>query len=290
MNWATALRLGRISNLPTVWTNVLAGAVLAGSTPNPATLTLLLLAMSIFYVSGMYLNDAFDQHFDTAAYPQRPIPSGAVTARTVFTMGFLGLGAGELLLIVAGYGVEGGCGWPPAIAGLCLCATIVFYNAHHKGNPLGPSLMSLCRGQVYLTTALAVAPELSAPLWWGIGLLVAYIMGLSYVARQETLARLTSLWPLALLTTPFLYGATGALRSGGTALIYAGFLIWVIAALLRLVRRTGSDIRTGVSQLIAGIALFDALLIALADDLPLATLAVVGAILTRLAHRVVPGT
>ncbi len=27
---ATLLRLGRVSNLPTVWTNVLAGAVLAG--------------------------------------------------------------------------------------------------------------------------------------------------------------------------------------------------------------------------------------------------------------------
>lgn len=179
MNWTVALRLGRVSNLPTVWTNVLAGTVLAGSTPTPFPLGLLLLAISLFYVGGMYLNDAFDRHFDAAAYPHRPIPSGAVAAGTVFTMGFLGLGAGELLLIVVGYGIEGGLGWPPVIAGLCLAATIVYYNAHHKGNPLGPFLMSLCRAQVYLTTALAVAPalELSQQVWWGVGLLVAYIMG-----------------------------------------------------------------------------------------------------------------
>lgn len=106
MNWAVALRLGRVSNLPTIWTNVLAGTVLAGSTPTPVPLGLLLLAISLFYMAGMYLNDAFDRHFDAAAYPQRPIPSGAVAAGTVFTMGFLGLGAGELLLIVVGYGIE----------------------------------------------------------------------------------------------------------------------------------------------------------------------------------------
>lgn len=257
MNWAVALRLGRVSNLPTVWTDVLAGAVLAGSTPQPFLLALLLLAVSLFYVAGMYLNDAFDRDFDAAAYPQRPIPSGAVTTGTVFTMGFLGLGAGELLLVVAGFGAESGRGWPPVIAGLCLAATIVYYNVHHKGNPLSPFLMSLCRAQVYLTTALAVASLLPQPFWWGMALLVAYIMGLSYVARQETLARLTNLWPLALLAAPFLYGAAGALHSVGTALIYTGFLMWVVNAVRRLVRRTQADMRAGVSQLIAGIALLD---------------------------------
>ena len=30
MTWADALRLGRVSNLPTIWTNLLAGIVLAG--------------------------------------------------------------------------------------------------------------------------------------------------------------------------------------------------------------------------------------------------------------------
>lgn len=290
MNWATALRLGRVSNLPTIWTNVLAGAVLSGATITPLSLALLLLALSLFYVAGMYLNDAFDREFDAVAYPQRPIPSGAVFGQTVFTIGFLGLATGELLLIALGYGVEGGHGWPPALAGLCLATTIVYYNVNHKNNPYGPVLMGLCRVQVYLTTALAVAPALPEHVWWGAGLLFAYIIGLSYIARQETLARLTNLWPLAFLAAPFIYGMQGTLRSIVPALIYAGFFAWVLYAVRRLVRRSQLDIREGVSTLIAGIALLDALLIALADEPWLAAAAVGGCLLTSLAHRLIPGT
>ena len=41
MKLRTALRLGRVSNLPTVWSNTLAGAVLAGASvvPRPAPTT-----------------------------------------------------------------------------------------------------------------------------------------------------------------------------------------------------------------------------------------------------------
>jgi len=290
MNWATALRLGRVSNLPTIWTNVLAAAVLSGATPTPLSLTLLLLALSLFYVAGMYLNDAFDRDFDTVAYPGRPIPSGAVLARTVFTIGFLGLATGELLLIALAYGVADGHGWPPALAGLCLAATIVYYNLHHKNNPYGLLLMGLCRVQVYLTTALALAPALPERVWWGAGLLFVYIIGLSYIARQETLARLTSLWPQAFLAAPFFYGMEGALQSIIPALFFVGFFLWVLHAVMRLARRTQFEVREGVSTLIAGIALLDALLIALAGEPWLAVAAAGGCLLTRLAHRLIPGT
>ena len=137
---------------------------------------------------------------------------------------------------------------------------------------------------------MAVAPELSQQVWWGTGLLVAYVIGLSYVARQETLARLTNLWPLALLAAPCVYGVPEGLRSMGTAVIYMSFVVWIVYAVWRLMRRTQTDIREGVSVLIAGIALLDALLIALAGNLSLAALAAGGALLTRLAHRFVPGT
>ena len=128
-------------------------------------------------------------------------------------------------------------------AGLCLAATIVYYNMHHKQNPLGPLFMSLCRALVYLTTALAVAPGVSRQVWWGAGLLMAYVVGLSYVARQETLARLTNLWPLVLLAAPFVYGIPDALLGMGGALIYAGFMAWTVYAVWRLVRRNQTDIR-----------------------------------------------
>ena len=77
------LRLGRVSNLPTVWSNVLAALALSGGLSQAAGIpalhvALLAAAFSLFYVGGMYLNDAFDRHIDARERPQRPIPSGQV--------------------------------------------------------------------------------------------------------------------------------------------------------------------------------------------------------------------
>src|SRR2546425_8066153 len=74
--WLIYLRLGRISNLPTVWTNVAAGIVLAGGTPAAGMLVVLATALSLFYVGGMFLNDAFDRAVDARERPERPIPAG----------------------------------------------------------------------------------------------------------------------------------------------------------------------------------------------------------------------
>ena len=56
------LKIGRVSNLPTVWTNVVAGAFLAGVATDTVTLLWLMLAVTLFYTGGMYLNDAFGNH------------------------------------------------------------------------------------------------------------------------------------------------------------------------------------------------------------------------------------
>jgi len=84
----TALTLGRVSNLPTVWTNTLAGALLAGARDLGAEFALVVLAFSLFYTGGMFLNDAFDAPWDARERPERPIPSGAAGAREVFLWGF----------------------------------------------------------------------------------------------------------------------------------------------------------------------------------------------------------
>ena len=67
MNIATFLRLGRVSNLPTVWSNALAGAALAGAWPPDGRLVPLLAAMTLAYTGGMFLNDAFDRDIDARA-------------------------------------------------------------------------------------------------------------------------------------------------------------------------------------------------------------------------------
>ncbi len=63
---STLLRLGRISNVPTVWTNVIAGSFIAGGRLPADRIIAVLVAMSAFYIGGMYLNDFFDRAIDAA--------------------------------------------------------------------------------------------------------------------------------------------------------------------------------------------------------------------------------
>ena len=290
MNLAVALRLGRVSNLPTVWTNTLAGIVLAGGQAGDPRTGPLMLALSLFYVAGMYLNDAYDAEFDARERPERPIPSGRVSADTVFTAGFAMMALGLALLAWAGYGVAGGTELAPVMGGLGLGAAIVLYNRRHKDNPLSPVLMGLCRVLVYVTAGLAVVPDLPTSLWLGASLLLCYLIGLTYVAKQETLGEVRNLWPLLFLAAPAVYAIAGALESPTVAVLAAGFVLWVGVALWFLRRRRPGDVPRAVVSLIAGISLLDAVLIAGAGHESVAWLAVVGFFLTLALQRAVPGT
>ena len=77
----TLLILGRVSNLPTVWSNCLAGWWLGGG-GNFWKLPFLLLGMSLLYTGGMFLNDAFDEEFDRQRRAERPIPTGKISRAT----------------------------------------------------------------------------------------------------------------------------------------------------------------------------------------------------------------
>ena len=156
MKLSVALRLGRVSNLPTVWSNVMTGMALAGVAAIDCRLAILVLSLSLFYVGGMFLNDAFDHSFDAKARPERPIPSGQVSAAQVHAFGFGMMAIGLALLAWLGYGYEPFTQWRPVLSGLALAAAIVFYNWHHKNNPLSPFVMGLCRMLVYLTAAFSV--------------------------------------------------------------------------------------------------------------------------------------
>ena len=67
----TLLVLGRVSNLPTVWSNCLAGWWLGGG-GNFGKLPLLLFGASALYTGGMFLNDAFDAESDRQRRPSGP--------------------------------------------------------------------------------------------------------------------------------------------------------------------------------------------------------------------------
>ena len=248
------------------------------------------MALSLFYVAGMYLNDAYDAGIDARERPERPIPSGQVSADTVFTLGFGMMGLGLALLIWVGYGAAAGTGLGPLMGGLGLGAAIVLYDRRHQENPLSPVLMGLCRVLVYVTAGLAVAAQLPPALLTGALLLLCYLIGLTYVAKQETLGEVRNLWPLLFLGVPVVYALAQALAGPAAAFLSAAFILWVGLSLWFLRRRQPGDVPRAVVSLIAGISLLDGVLIAGAGNLPVAWLAVAGFALTLALQRFVPGT
>lgn len=282
MKLQTALRLGRVSNLPTVWTNTLAAAVLAGARDFGPQFALMLLAFSLFYTGGMFLNDAFDAATDAIERPERPIPSGEIGPRAVFGYGFA--------LMAAGIALLGWIGLAPALAGLALAGAITFYDWNHKANPFSPVVMGLCRVLVYVGAALCYTLALPAPLWIGAALMLCYLIGLTYVAKQENLAQVENLWPLAFLAAPVAYGAWLITAQGMVAIFWLLFCGCMLVALWFLRRRRRGDISRAVVSLIAGISLLDALLIAGSGAIGLAFLALAGFGVTLFFQRYISGT
>jgi len=286
----SALRLGRVSNLPTVWTNTLAGTVLAGSTGFGAEFAVMLIAFSLFYTGGMFLNDAFDAQYDAAQRPERPIPSGEVGRGEVYGWGFGMMAAGIALLAVVGLGMGARTGMLPALAGIMLAATITYYDRHHKGNPFSPVVMGLCRVLVYVAAGLCITRALPDALWTGAALMLCYLIGLTYIAKQENLGSVENLWPLLFLAAPVAVGAWLALAQPVAGLFWVLFTGWMLVALWFLRRRAKGDIPRAVVSLIAGISLLDALLIAGAGSLALAALALAGFGVTLFFQRYIAGT
>ncbi len=287
--WFVYLRLGRVSNLPTVWTNVAAGAVLSGAPLYPGAMAALLVALSLFYVSGMYLNDAFDREIDARERPERPIPSGLVSARTVFTIGFGMLAVAIVILgLTAWAGRWDGAGRAVA-SGVALAVAIIYYDVVHKRDPLSPLIMGLCRLLIYITAALVVSGRIATPVLAGAAALLSYLIGLTYVAKQENLARFRNAWPLVFLAVPFIYAMPIVMDTVGGALLYLGFLAWVGYS-LSFLRPRRMNIPGAVVRLLAGICLLDALLMAGAHEPVLAAAAIGGFILTRILQGYVAGT
>lgn len=256
----TLLILGRVSNLPTVWSNCLAGWWLSGG-GNLWKLPFLLLGTSALYVGGMFLNDAFDVDFDRQRRSSRPIPSGAITEEWVWIYGWGWLALGILLLFV--------CGKLAGALAVVLAICIVIYDAVHKLITASPWLMGLCRFWVYVIAGTIGWASTGWPIWCGAAL-AFYIVGLSYVARRESFRGPVPYWPLIFLSVPvmlaMLMDSDGARKP---ALFMSGALvIWILWCLRTVFFRGEMVVGRIVSGLLAGIVLVDWL--AVAPKCPLA--------------------
>lgn len=260
MNLRVGLALGRVSNLPTVWSNLTAGMVLAGGLPPLWVVGSALLGGSLLYVGGMFLNDAFDAPTDARERPERPIPSGQVERRTVYAYG-----GGMLLssLLIFGFlsALRGTSGTATIVAAVTTAALVVVYNAWHKENPVAPLVMGGCRAGLYAIGASLVGGS-GFGLGWTPVLGLGYVAGITWVARSEAKPSLTARWPLALLFAPLLACLPQLAQGWAPRLVAAAMLVWLLHAQSLIGRGGPRNIQRGVAHLIAGISLLDALLVA----------------------------
>jgi len=251
-SFRTLLVLGRVSNLPTVWSNCLAGWLIAdGGTFQ--RLLLLCVGASCLYLGGMFLNDAFDVEFDRQHRAERPIPSGAISLRAVLMWGCGWLLAGVLCISFLGQ--------TPVLLGLLLAIAIVVYDAIHKILVLAPMLMALCRFfLVLMASASAANGVVGLSIWTGF-VLAAYILGLSYLARKESAPGPLQYWPCAFLAAPIILALVvnqGPYQKRG-AMLAAILVVWLFRSLRFLYWYGRPNIGRTVSSLLAGIVLVDLL-------------------------------
>ena len=224
-----------------------------------AQLGWLLLGASLLYAAGCTLNDAFDQEFDKSHNPNRPIPSGSISAGGVWLAGLVEMGAGVFIMMKLA-----GVAWIWLAA---LTATILVYDAIHKKWAGSVWLMGSCRFFLWLTAASS-ANEKLAPLTlaWS-GVVALYVVGISLFARGET----TGGNGENRLPIPLLFGAP---LFALALLVYwnnlpplpqlatnvAGLTVaWLAYTAVQCMRSSEPGcIGRGVSRLLAGIAACDA--------------------------------
>jgi 4-hydroxybenzoate polyprenyltransferase len=265
MNLRAWLVLSRASNLPTVWSSVLAGWLAAvywdGASSSlsldprmvdysrPASapilfgpLAWLLLAVSAIYVGGMILNDAFDAAWDAEHRPARPIPSGAVSRAAALLAGFglMAAGAAGVIAVRALTFADAAGVAAVAVLAFALIAGVLVYNRWHKGVVWAPIVMGLCRALLPVIGA-AIAGEgflhtlgtgqgfyllLAAATLWG------HTFALTWVARHEATAGTPpgwTAWALYIVPLPLaLFAAFSSMGSGIWAWVaLALFVVWI---------------------------------------------------------------
>jgi hypothetical protein len=174
------LALVRPPNLFTVPGDVLAGAALAGiGARNASLLVPAVFASLLLYVSGLILNDYMDRHIDARERPERPIPSGRVSAAHACAASVVLMGAAIVLSLLTGVTLF----W---VMTCVLSGLIVLYNGPARRIPLaGFAVMGLCRGaNVFLGASVAGALA-SSPVLVGAGLETLYIFCVTLLAHGE---------------------------------------------------------------------------------------------------------
>ncbi|MDG1137468.1 MAG: UbiA family prenyltransferase [Phycisphaerales bacterium] len=278
------LGMMRISNAPTVASNILVGTALAMQMQGKHfTWDLsfnIFFAICIFavYFAGMILNDAFDAKYDQQHRPSRPIPSGAVSRYAAWTVGITILGA----VSVFGFGHG-------AANGLILLVTaVLLYTFFHRWFITAVAFMALCRGLVYLIVANPTqGSSLSLLLTFCIAL-AFYTAVLTFIGRFENTKNINHVWVTWLLLLPPFYVVFTQLPIIWFALIPLVFMVyWIWLAWVDFKANKKMD---GMHRILSGFCLVDCVLASTLEQYAIAGLCAVCFVITVGFHRKILGT
>ena len=252
------VHLLRPANLVTSGADVLAGFVVVGS---PSGQLVWRLAASVgLYAGGIVLNDYFDRELDAVERPERPIPSGLVSAPAAAILGFS--------LLIAAIAAAFRASLLTGGIALVIAALVVAYDAGAKHSALGPLLMGSCRG-LNLLLGLAAAPTLLPHVWFLALLPLTYITGVTLLSRGEVLGgtQRTSAAAMALFLAVIVATAVVYLRQPSHMAAMAVFLLLLIVKagipLWQAYRQPSARvIRTAVHAGVVSLIVFDAALAA----------------------------
>lgn len=217
------LAICRVSNLPTIWMNVLTAVVLSGVEVFAWPPLLLVASMSAFYCGGMTLNDIFDREVDIRDKPFRPIPSGRLGLGEAWLTALVLFATGLSFLLLAPF--------PAAFfAGVVLLGLIVVYDRFHKEVAGTVFVMAATRLMVFITTGWAAAGAVDGIVMAAGTAQFAYTLLVTVVARHES----TRTQPYVFPVIPTMIAAMSVLDGAIlAALVAPGWLaVGVGAALL----------------------------------------------------------
>lgn len=246
--------LSRLGQLPTVWSNCLAGWFLGGGGYSDSLIKILP-AATLLYLGGTFLNDAFDAEHDRVHQAHRPIPSGAVTETQVWRWGLYLLVSGGLLMFAAGV--------PTGLFGLALILCIVLHNSVPSLPWLAPSLLGICRFLLYpLSAASGQDGVTGESLWCGIAM-GAYATGTVYISRHLPEKGIDRYSPLLLMAVPLFlaYVLNGGTYRDAAILLAFVVVLWTARCLRRLWGKPGMPFQA-LAGLTAGIVFVDWLALA----------------------------
>lgn len=231
----------RLSNLPSVLSNVMLGVVLVGTQSGVA---FLIAAGLCLYLSGGFLNDWADRQWDAACRPERALPRGLFPPVAYLVAGMAMAACGLVAAAIAG--------WLALAVAAAIALCVVIYTWLHKKSAWSAVFMGLCRALLPVLgwSVIADSSLMPAALLAGLALFF-HVAGISLLARSESLPQAAK-W-----TNP----ARGCFAGSALAMWLCGFFFFgftpasAFIGLLPYALWTGRCLipRVGTAQKVAGL-------------------------------------